>query len=673
MNLSLSGRIRNLHLPSSQALLPLYEAIVNAIHGIEDAERNDGRIQIHIHRDTQGLLYEEQDHRQKRLIAGFTIVDNGIGFTEENYVSFDTSDSQRKRSRGGRGIGRFTWLKAFRSVEVESVYEEAGKRQRRCFSFTVAEGISNLSVVSTEATPQTTVNLRDMDEVYQKRLPGSGRTIATRIMEHCLEYFVLGEMPTVVLEDDDEAEAICINDLYREAVASTRQDVFHVDQHEFQLTHFLLHAQTGMQHQLCYCANQRVVRAEKLGNKIADLSSRLPSAKEDEKALIYAGYVSGVYLDEHVDQQRTGFQGMNDASFQFEGEVSWGELESAAVSTSSRFLVPFTSPVRDEKHEYIRQYVNGHAPQFRPLVKHHPEKLDTIPPHVSEDRLNLYLYEAQRDITVEMRRRAHDLVEREKDARFNQGDLATIREEYNRFLEEWNELGKAELAQYIIHRKITLTVLENRLALQNDGRFALEDAIHGIIFPLRTTSDDVDYEQQNLWIIDERLAYHNYLASDIPLRHNTVVNTDSLKRPDIFIDTPTAYTEDPSPPYSSGIVIVEFKRPMRDDYNEDSNPVGQVVEYVEKIREGKARTPNGREIRIGEFTPFYCYVICDLTRTMRAQAKRAGMQETPDRLGYFWYNMNFNAYIEIIDYQKLLVDAKRRNDVLFKKLNLPES
>ena len=52
---------------------------------------------------------------------------------------------------------------------------------------------------------------------------------------------------------------------------------------------------------------------------------------------------------------------------------------------------------------------------------------------------------------------------------------------------------------------------------------------------MRATSDAVPYEQQNLWIIDERLSYHCFLASDMPLDSVSVLASGSESRPDIMI------------------------------------------------------------------------------------------------------------------------------------------
>jgi hypothetical protein len=76
-------------------------------------------------------------------------------------------------------------------------------------------------------------------------------------------------------------------------------------------------------------------------------------------------------------------------------------------------------------------------------------------------------------------------------------------------VEDENELGKTALAQYVIHRRVILDLLAK--ALKQDpstGKYALEKTVHGLVFPMRTTSDDVPFEQQNLWIIDERLTFH---------------------------------------------------------------------------------------------------------------------------------------------------------------------
>ena len=69
--------------------------------------------------------------------------------------------------------------------------------------------------------------------------------------------------------------------------------------------------------------------------------------------------------------------------------------------------------------------------------------------------------------------------------------------------------------------------------------------------------------------------------------------------------------------------------------------------------------------------PVYAYIVCDKNKEVDQIARRSGMWLTPDALGYYCFNQNYNAYIEIVSYDKLLADAKKRNRVLFEKLNIP--
>jgi len=118
LHTNLKGRLRNTSLPKSHGLMLVFEAVVNSIHSIEEkANAEDGSIVLRINRITQSSF----DLEAKSLpIIGFTIIDNGCGFDEVNYKSFETLDSDHKIDKGCRGVGRLMWLKVFDLVEVES-------------------------------------------------------------------------------------------------------------------------------------------------------------------------------------------------------------------------------------------------------------------------------------------------------------------------------------------------------------------------------------------------------------------------------------------------------------------------------------------------------------------------------------------------------------------------
>ena len=118
----------------------------------------------------------------------------------------------------------------------------------------------------------------------------------------------------------------------------------------------------------------------------------------------------------------------------------------------------------------------------------------------------------------------------------------------------------------------------------------------------------------------------------------------------------------------SAITIVEFKKPD----NDSKNPINQVLEYIELIRSGKKKKINGQSFSITEGTVFRCYIICDLTDKMRTHCMNGSLLATADNLGYSGYNQGRHAYIEVISYNKMLADAKKRNDIFFDKLFAPD-
>lgn len=211
-------------------------------------------------------------------------------------------------------------------------------------------------------------------------------------------------------------------------------------------------------------------------------------------------------------------------------------------------------------------------------------------------------------------------------------------------------------------------------ALKEERRQGIESfvahKVHSLIYPMRATSEDVEFSKQNLWVVDERLAYHWYLASDRTLSSLKVVNAKGGDEPDIVVfNTPRAFTESTSP-YQS-VVLVEFKRPERNEYpTKEEDPVEQILRYVRKIKAGEAKDKDGKTFTVSTI-PFYAYILCSLTPRMRSIAENRDFTRMPDNEGYFLYHQNAGCYIEIMSYDKVLNDAKKRNRAFFERLQLP--
>ena len=103
--------------------------------------------------------------------------------------------------------------------------------------------------------------------------------------------------------------------------------------------------------------------------------------------------------------------------------------------------------------------------------------------------------------------------------------------------------------------------------------------------------------------------------------------------------------------------------------NED--PIQQIVRYVNQVREGKYKTPEGRKILVSENTPFYGYVVCDLTAKVERWLEfEKDYKPMPDKLGWFRWHDNINLYLEVVSWDKVLRDAEMRNRIFFHKLGI---
>ena len=77
-------------------------------------------------------------------------------------------------------------------------------------------------------------------------------------------------------------------------------------------------------------------------------------------------------------------------------------------------------------------------------------------------------------------------------------------------------------------------------------------------YPSKEISDDVQFEEMNLWLIDDRLAYHQFLSSDQPMRALPVLESDVTRRMDIVIfDKAISYSAEEDA--INSITIIELK------------------------------------------------------------------------------------------------------------------
>lgn len=666
MNVDLVGRIGNLNLPCSKPLRPLFETISNSIQAIEDCGEKNGEINIQVERS--GVLSDPKD-KALNPIKNFAVCDNGIGFKNMNYEAFNYSDTTIKRDRGGKGVGRLLGLIAFDELVVDSVYEEEGQFFSRKFTFSLEDngvrGGKAPQKIEGTGTKSTKIILKNFNQKYEERCPKNLSEISTRIIEHFFQYFVSTDCPKITISDSATSEIINLNVFFNEEINPTKiAGSFTLKDIDFNINLYKLYSPKTPEHLLFLCAYNRVVLRQKLLKFIPDLSAKLKDDKGN--SFICFSFLSSSYLDENVNPERTDYKIERESTFDYKDYITLDEIKKTSSDNIARMLKEYITPLREEKINRIIQYIGNSAPQYKSLIKHKKKSFCTISPNIGDNKLDLELYKIHQEWELETKNKCNELLSIEIQ---EIEDYPEYKKNYSEIIENINEQGKSSLAKYILHRKIILDLLENKLKIEGE-KYEHEKVVHEIIFPMRSTSEEIDYEKQNLWIIDEKLSYHYLLASDKRLKDLKILDTESERRPDMVIfDNPMIFAEEDSN-YTS-IVVVEFKRPGRKNYRDRENPITQIYRNVEDIEAGKMTDINGRPINLMENTPFHAYVICDITQKIREFANQASLHEASDKEGYFGYAHFYKTYIEIISYNKLINDSKRRNRILFDKLNLP--
>lgn len=640
---------------------------MNSIQSVLDsAHQRVGRIQIEIEREHQ-LLPEDV-----APISAFKITDDGVGFNDVNFDSFNTSFSELKLYKGGKGLGRFTWLKAFDAVEVDSTFAEPDSAAplRRNFIFdNNYEPDAGIAVEAPGRPIGTVIRLSGLKELYQSQILRSADQIAQNLVEHFLLIFLDSNCPSIEIVDG--STRISANDVFEK---DFRKDAytksFSIKGQLFQLHGFRLSTPRLAKSKLVFAANQRGVLSENLGDYLPNLNRRLIDL--DGNSFVYLAIVQGDYLTQRVNASRTDFDigtgedSDTDQKSIFEDEIKRSEIRNECVKFIEQDLSSIIRSINDEKTERIRAYVHDDAPQYKILLKDISEFIDTISPAATKTELEAALHRELHQREVTLRQESTRIL---KDTE-RLDDYDQYQERIFDFLDDYNELGVSALAQYVAHRKIILEFLERAISkTEDDIKFPLEKVVHQLVFPRAQTSEEITYGEQNLWIIDERLTYHSFIASDKSLTSLSTVESSSAKRGDLVIfDQKILFAEGEHPVNS--ITVVEFKRPQRDDYTAQNNPLLQCLELVDDIRTSKFKGANGRPIPVSnENIPAVCHVVCDITPSLRKALKAFDATPTPDGQGYYGYHQQYGAYYEVIDYSKLLRDAKKRNRIFFEKLN----
>lgn len=646
------------------AYTPVIELIVNAIEAIGERGAGRGRIDVRILRTGAEDIIERM-----RNVDGFTVIDDGVGFTLKNRDAFDTFYTDNKASEGGKGFGRFTCLKYFEDVRVESVFKDGEALRRRTFRMGMGEEII-VEESETDIEDGAVGSSVTISRLRSAKFPDKGLDVIARVLVEKLLPYLVDEQtpcPDIVIHDTDTEAAVHLNTYLTEGSDGLIQELplesatfvlpAGAGFETFRVRVFKFYSPRSQRSKIALVAHRREVTDAALQTYVPEFAEEFYDHRhggEGSRNFIVKAYVYSDYLDRNVSLERGAFEFSREPDLM--RSIGQTQIERPAAEIARDAVGEEIAQRTEKKTIRVREYVADRAPWHAALVR--DADLSRLPMQPSPDEMESYLQDLKFKREQAVRHQVADIM-----ASSDGEDLGSKVAEV---VDRLSETSKNDLIHYVSLRKCVLDLFGRSLERTADGKYRSEGEVHDIIVPRRRDTDDLSYDDHNLWILDERLNFTTYLTSDKPL------NGPGSDRSDLTIfNRKLAHRGDNEP--SNPIIIFEFKKPGRDDFTAPAaeDPVQQIIRYANDIREGKYRTPEGRGIRVSESTPFYGYVVCDLTpRVERWLRLEKNFTRMPDGLGWFLWFGNINLYVEVLSWDKVFRDAEMRNKIFFHKLGL---
>jgi len=585
----------------------LKEAVMNSIQ----ANATDIRI---------NLEYEYNqsiDNESSNLGNLYKIIvsDNGEGLNSKNLNAFFEVGTENKINLGGKGLGRFSFLKIARSVNIESV-SDAGKYIKFEFSYD-----SNLESVSTqeaiEPDPYTTITFCELNLKHPKTQA-----------QACLTFLKKTFNLVLFLKQKETSKPINIRLLVNGELLGkiNSSDIHCIQQSELESNNCKFNIYTFWEDNkseidILYCANNITVKTITYQINL-------------DKKYLFA--VTSDYFDRKANSERTKFE------FDSNEELAQQDILNSTPDKNFDDLIKRAcfNIVRANEPELVQKNIAQ------------LEKLKEQFGYINFDKVDINDVSFNETEIIKSYRERRD---REEDnlIRLLNNDTASLDE----IAEKVSEQNKHELAKYIFHRNL---IVQKGLKLQ--GSDENEKILHELFFPQKISTESYDVANpehlyfNNIWLLDDKFMSYAYVASDLTIKtiKSDIGSEDceciSQKRPDLFV----LYNNPEDSDLRKDVVLIEFKK-GNIDYKEKLSAIDQVDEYKEKLKE------------IVKINNFYCYIICDFKAddrdVERVMTNRAFTKVfSNNECMYYGYLQGSNTHVTFISSNSIFADAKARNE-----------
>jgi hypothetical protein len=653
--IDLASEVKRAVLPDGMNgfLFPMYEAIWNAIHSIEDRWGDD--------LEDKGQLSVSFD-ALKREVA---VVDNGVGFDEGNLYAFLTPLTGNKYERGGKGFGRFMAFKVYSKVFYSSGQAQAdGMMTKGCYKYDPFSDEDNLVNVNEAAgagahryDAGVTVLMQspkaDFEEYFvlegkDRKFSHTAEDIVSAVLDHFLIEFIQKKIPksfTLTIQGAD----FNLYDYFHESLAIGGRRVEEMlvgnETVEFTFDYFKVGEEHAKKHRLYFYANNRA--ASELENISSGLNPKPFTEKkgDDEERYYYLVAVSSDYFKSSQSRDRiTNLHGKIDHNKKKK------TIKDHLITHAKMHILELEKSYTSDRRSKMKDQVD-HLIAIDPLLRR------GLAGKSSED------FVKRRGITETREQLAQDLFVERFRQKFDFTKLSedtSIDELVNVVRTKIPQDAKEALAVYVAYRNHVIQIFRQLLNRTEEG-VATEDKVHQLIYPRYRDSEQVDYSSHNLWLIDDDLAYARYISSDRTPEGNARKKGDFAH--DLLINN------------ENELMVVEMKRPQKNDYDgtkeaNTKNPVDQLKTQISDIRRrGKVMTSGNREVKIDPTSMVRGYILADWNDKLQTYLENEDfiLTNSGGKMAYRYYN-KLNLIIEVLAFDRLVDRANNRNEAFVQML-----
>lgn len=629
MKVNIPNIVKNLG-KNIKFLQPLYESITNSL------EANSTNIEIEILHDNplEGIMSK---------MTGFIIKDNGEGFDLKNRTAFLELWTNNKISLGCKGSGRFTWLKVYESIDIESHVKSEQKKVSIPFNLDFDE--KDMSVDTMPIKENSTIiefsnvtstycnNMSDARMRIDARSNADIDVIANSVKEYLLiKLFLLKQQNknfTISIKVDEEKRIIdfdsipelerCTFGLYSDI---TREN------YKFDL-YYLFKDDSKNSKKAYFCANGRAIL--EVDDDSLGFSAGLPN-RDSFIMLLCSNYLND--KDNDGRSELTALMGRKQATIDAPLLISDLKLE---MKKQMHQIILNRYPQLHEINKQEEIKAINKAPYLSNIIKENTDILK------SESSL---LKEAKKEFSVKK-----DKVVDKFEKLLSDRNIDTA--EYNKSISEISSIALMELGEYMFYRENIIKALK----IAMDENSENEKFYHNIFMPMKTSSkekDDNKHLLSNIWLLDDKFMTYSYAASDKTVNQikDEIEEKNSNKfkishRPDlsIFFNKVDGF---------KNLVMVEFKSPNA-DLDEKNKALSELPDDIAIVKRN-----------ISDIETVWSYIVTtiddDFEFSIESSETFTQLFSTEERTkAYYRYLSKANAHVFIIDLRTIVADSYDRN------------